>query len=239
MTNNMQKIIFFIFIFIFFSLPITANAGILPPCAATGNCGFCDIMYTVNAIMRWILYISGSGALMFFIYGGFKFIYAAGDKGRIDSAKKILWNTILGVAVVFLAWTGINLIISKATNGNNKVIFSNGGNIEWYNLCVKNSVGNECADKGDGYPCANFKSHCERGVCCVSEEKTGCDAVPACNWLAKQQGYTEFGFQCQQPSECGISYDQCEIAPNCIRNLCPDTKSNNKTITTVCCYKKE
>ena len=234
-------------------MPITANAGILPPCTATGNCGFCDIMYTVNAIMRWILYISGSGALMFFIYGGFKFIYAAGDKGRIDSAKKILWNTILGVAVVFLAWTGINLIISKATNGNNKVIFSNGGNIEWYNLCVKNSVGNECADKGDGYPCANFKSHCERGVCCKGEKETGCEIKSACAWLASQPGYkyskvknkdgteTEYGvdFQCREPSECGISYDQCEIAPNCIRNLCPDAKSNNKTITTVCCYKKE
>ncbi|MFH1456905.1 MAG: hypothetical protein ABIF17_02185 [Patescibacteria group bacterium] len=228
----MQKIIFFIFTFIIFIVPFSAHAGILPPCTATGNCGFCDMLYVINALMRWILYIAGAGALMFFIFGGFKFIYAAGDKGRIDSARKILWNTILGIAVVLFAWTGINLIISKTAGGSNKVIiYSDSDRAEWYNLCLKKDREDECASKGDGYPCKGFASHCERGVCVEGN-------ISACDWLASQKGYNAeagFDYACRGPNqytECGFKeYSQCDTSPYCIKNLCPDTNAG----TTVCC----
>ena len=213
---------------IFFSIflipaPLVAHAAILPPCTATGNCGICDMMLTINAIMRWITIVAGSIALLWFVWGGLKFITAGGRMDQVTAAKKIFTNTIIGVLIVFVAWTGVNLIITQIAGSQNVLIYSAGQAQTWYNICAQGEGQNECFSRGDGYPCGGGKGHCEKNTC---------ENGSACAWLASQPAYIEYGYKCQAPEACGITYNDCDTAPNCLKNLCPGGASS------VCCFKK-
>ena len=159
-------------------------------------------------------------ALLFFVWGGILFLTSAGSQGRITQAKSILTNTILGVVIVFIAWTGVNFIIDEIA-GTPKVLFNR--TQAWYNLCAGTGT-NQCLGKGDGFPCNGRNGHCENGQCIKG--------VEACEWLNDHAGYTEY--KCQHYEMCGLtSYNECDTASNCIKNLCAEG------IERVCCYPKK
>ena len=230
----MKKILFLIIFGLFIGLPVIAHAGILPPCTATGNCGFCDMMFTVNAIMRWIVLLAGSLALLFFVWGGFLFVTSAGVETRAKKGKNVLTNTLYGVIVVFLSWTGVSFMINSIAGTSQVMLFTDDQHVAWYNLCIGTGSLEDCTGKGDGYPCGpKMTKHCEDNDC-----KEG----RACDWLKEQAidkrtnkgPYSDYECQKVGPNNtCGVrSVAECDIAPNCIKNLCGlDTENMPK----VCC----
>ncbi len=49
-------------------------------------------------------------AVIFIIWAGIRFVVSKGEKGEIDAAKKMLWYTIIGLAVIFIGKGFITLI---------------------------------------------------------------------------------------------------------------------------------
>ncbi len=80
------------------------------------------------AVAAWILGITGSLALLFFIYGGFMFLISAGSSERVTKAKQIIIGAVIGVIIVLTSFMIINFIIESLT-GSNEI---NGK--EWFKL---------------------------------------------------------------------------------------------------------
>lgn len=117
MFKNKKTVIFFI-AFIVAILPITVSAALptlVPECARQATLGApplsCFLELGVN-ITNWILGVTGSLALLFFIYGGFLFLTSAGKEQQITKGKEILTQAAIGIIIIFGAYIGIKFIVS-------------------------------------------------------------------------------------------------------------------------------
>lgn len=111
----------------------SAGSGILPPETGGGSCppgseGNCgnyslnDFIQLAVNISKWILGITGSLALLAFIYGGVVFLISAGNTEMVAKGKKIIIGAVIGLVIVFASYTIIQftmdaLGIEKAEGG--------------------------------------------------------------------------------------------------------------------------
>ncbi len=63
-------------------------------------------------VSNFMLSFLGAVAIMFIIWGGFLYITASGDQGKLDKAKKVIWGTVMSIIIVF----GIYALISTLFN---------------------------------------------------------------------------------------------------------------------------
>ncbi len=71
-----------------------------------------DIRELVEGISKWIYWIALTLAPLMIIIGAFYLITASGDPDRVNTGKKIITWTIIGIAIVLLS-TGIMSIIKE------------------------------------------------------------------------------------------------------------------------------
>ncbi len=64
-----------------------------------------DFNKLVGNTLAWVLSVAGSVALVMLIIGGIMYITASGDEQRINTAKKIVTWTILGLALVLVSYS--------------------------------------------------------------------------------------------------------------------------------------
>lgn len=95
----------------FVATPFIAQAGLLPACATgAGRCGFNDIVQTFVNFAKMILGFVGTAVLVYFVYGGFVWLTAAGDSTKISKGKEIIVNTVIGLIIVFGAYTIVQFV---------------------------------------------------------------------------------------------------------------------------------
>lgn len=87
------------------TVPVASNNNQpLPQCQS-----FCDLLHTGQNFVRFgmtiALYIA---APLIFIFGGIKILTARGDVGAVKTARKIMWDTVMGIAVVLCAYLIVN-----------------------------------------------------------------------------------------------------------------------------------
>ncbi len=63
-----------------------------------------DLVDTVIGIVRWALGLLGIVAVIFIIYGGFVWLTAAGNDEKVQKAKLIIRNAVIGLVIVLLSW---------------------------------------------------------------------------------------------------------------------------------------
>lgn len=73
-------------------------------------------------IQGWLLGIVGGLAVLFIVYGGFLYITSAGNKERIETAKKTLTYAILGLLLVVTAGIILEILTGDLLPG----LFGNG-----------------------------------------------------------------------------------------------------------------
>lgn len=79
--------------------------------ACSGNrCQLSDLMNVVVRATQIILGLTGTVALVAFVYGGFMFLISAGSSEKVNQAKGIIKGAIIGIIVVFLSFSIISLI---------------------------------------------------------------------------------------------------------------------------------
>lgn len=86
-------------------------------CRARGECTLEDGLQVIVNVSYLILALSGTAALVAFIYGGFEWIISAGYEDRVKRGKAALTGAAIGLAIVFGAYAFINLVVSVLMNG--------------------------------------------------------------------------------------------------------------------------
>lgn len=88
------------------------------------NCGLCDFIQVFILGADIIVGLSGTAALIMFIWGGIAMLTAYGNPGRFDWGKNILIAAVVGILFVFLAWTFINLTLIALYGGQESSVFN-------------------------------------------------------------------------------------------------------------------
>ncbi|MEA3272759.1 MAG: pilin, partial [Patescibacteria group bacterium] len=120
----MPKKTFFIFlsscIFIFLSVaaPAFALPALLPSCISDGNCTLNDMTQVFGNLARIILGVTGSFALLMFIYGGFVWLTAAGAPDKVENGRKILVGAVIGIVIIFGAYIGVQFFMDAIGTGD-------------------------------------------------------------------------------------------------------------------------
>jgi hypothetical protein len=72
-----------------------------------------DIRLVIARIIRIALGLLGIIALILTLYAGFLWMTAGGNEEQIDSAKKVLTNAVIGLAIILSAYAIVSFVISK------------------------------------------------------------------------------------------------------------------------------
>jgi hypothetical protein len=66
----------------------------------------------VGSLIQLIFVISVVVALLYLIYGGFRWLISTGDKGKVGEAREHIIAAIIGLVIIFLAYFIINIILN-------------------------------------------------------------------------------------------------------------------------------
>lgn len=65
-------------------------------------------------VISILLGFLGIVAVVLIITAGFKWMTAGGDKGKIDEAKSLMTNAVIGLVIILSAWALSNFVINSA-----------------------------------------------------------------------------------------------------------------------------
>lgn len=74
------------------------------------------IYLIVGRVLKAMMGILGSGALLVFIYGGFEWVTAAGNSDKISNGASAMTWAAIGICVIFSSYAIINLLFSTLTD---------------------------------------------------------------------------------------------------------------------------
>ncbi|EKD78655.1 MAG: hypothetical protein ACD_41C00303G0003 [uncultured bacterium] len=84
-------------------------------CQDENGCDICEITKVFTNAADIIGAFLSALSLLMFIIGGLFWIFSGGVESRIETGKKILIGTVSGLAVVFIAWFAVNVIVRTAS----------------------------------------------------------------------------------------------------------------------------
>ncbi|HSX35948.1 MAG TPA: pilin [Patescibacteria group bacterium] len=89
-----------------------------PALAADGN--VTQVENFIRSIIKVAAGLAGLVATGFFVFGGFVYITSTGHPEHLDRAKKTLWHSGLGLAIVIAAFVMSNIVTDLATSAFGK-----------------------------------------------------------------------------------------------------------------------
>lgn len=81
-------------------------------CKNLGQCSLNQILQVFVNITIFILAISGSVILLMFVYGGYLWVTSRGDSKRIEKGKDTITQSVVGFAIILMAYSMINFLIA-------------------------------------------------------------------------------------------------------------------------------
>jgi hypothetical protein len=78
--------------------------------------GTTDIRVVIGRIIKAVMGIIGSIALVLFMWGGFMWMTAAGDSGKVKKGQQTIIAATIGLAIIFLSYTIVNFVLSSLTS---------------------------------------------------------------------------------------------------------------------------
>lgn len=90
---------------VFFVLPVFAQTDLLgTEYGASSGLANTDPRLMVGLVIRAILGLLGVGGLILLLYSGFEWMTSMGNDQKVGDAKKRIWYTIIGMAIIFMAY---------------------------------------------------------------------------------------------------------------------------------------
>lgn len=89
-----------------------------------------DIRLVVARIIRTALGLLGIVALVLILYGGFVWMTAGGDEEKISQSKKILLNSVIGLAIILSSYAIASFVVSKLVEATGGSVTDGGGEAE-------------------------------------------------------------------------------------------------------------
>lgn len=75
-----------------------------------------DLMQMIYSIINWAVGIAALICVVILIVSGYKYITAAGDENKVESATKTLTFAIIGLVVCFIAVILVQFVIKNIIN---------------------------------------------------------------------------------------------------------------------------
>ncbi len=88
--------------------------------------GNADLRQVAINIIRWLLGFVTLIAVAYLVYGGYLWMTAAGNEQRVEKAKQVILQAVIGLVIIILAWAIVLFVartVAETTNTNN----TNGG----------------------------------------------------------------------------------------------------------------
>ncbi len=144
------------------------------------GCSICEVgkVFTNGAAI-----IAGglsATSLLMFVIGGFFLIFSAGEAQRVEKGKKILLGTVTGLAIVFLAWFAVNVIVRLAASSgqstqtglaSSATLFTSvtGKSFDWWNSLehCQPALPSSCKGYSVGDLCGGGETGCAGSTACV------------------------------------------------------------------------
>lgn len=95
--------------------PMAVSALDPVPCPQGTACD--DLPIVILRIINYVLALVGVIALAFIIYGGFTYITSGGNEDRVESAKGMIVNAVIGVVVIGIAAALVNFVVRAVGGG--------------------------------------------------------------------------------------------------------------------------
>jgi hypothetical protein len=119
----------------FFAYALDANTPSIVPCARnyandTNMCTLCDLIKGIWFIVDYAMKILFFVALLMLVIAGIMYIVSTGNQGLISTAKQLMWNVLIGFAIVLLAWLTIRIIMNVITADVNRAT----GKTNWFDF---------------------------------------------------------------------------------------------------------
>lgn len=102
---------------------ISAATGNPEDCNDTGSGPSSSITNLAKKVVNIFSIIVGVVAVIFVIYGGFRYITSGGDSGNVGNAKNTLIYALVGLVIVALAQLIVHYVLSTASGATS----TNGG----------------------------------------------------------------------------------------------------------------
>ena len=90
---------------------IVLAQGLVAPTTPSGLSSV-SLDVTINNIITAVLGLVGVIALGVILYGGFRWMTAAGNEEAVGEAKKIITAGVIGLIIVIVAWAVVSFVIS-------------------------------------------------------------------------------------------------------------------------------
>ena len=79
-------------------------------CISDGNCQLNDFAKVAVNVASWILGVTGSLALLAFIYGGALFLISSGSSEQVNKGKQAIVGAVIGLVIVFTSYMIIGFV---------------------------------------------------------------------------------------------------------------------------------
>ena len=91
--------------------PHAALAQLVSP-TTPGGLSTEDLSTTISNIINAVLALVGVVALGVILYGGFRWMTAAGNEEAVGEAKKIITAGVIGLIIVIIGWAVVSFVIT-------------------------------------------------------------------------------------------------------------------------------
>lgn len=81
-----------------------------------GQTGITRVSDFIIFIINILLALAGLVAVLFLVIGGFQYIASRGNEEATEAAKKTIFNAIIGIVVIILAFVIVRVISNALTN---------------------------------------------------------------------------------------------------------------------------
>ncbi len=123
-----MKYLIFLFVLVAIAFPqfqVLAQSGVsgteipndIVSCKDGGACNFCDLTKTINKTTQWLTGITLFIGIILFIYAGYRIASARGDVGIVTEARKMMGNVAIGVLILILALSIVDILLKTTTGG--------------------------------------------------------------------------------------------------------------------------
>lgn len=69
----------------------------------------------LQTIVKWLLSLIGTIAVISLLYGGYLYISSQGEEGQVEKAKNIMLYSVIGIIIIGLSAVVVNVVINVAT----------------------------------------------------------------------------------------------------------------------------
>ncbi len=205
-------------------------------CKALGNYPLESFFVLAEGLIQIILGVSGSLALLMFVYGGFLWVLSAGEDKRITAGKETVKNAVIGLIIIFGSWTIVNFVIGSLGTGESPLAGTiiDGGTIgdsgvhqrpdgSTYTIVGAN-VGSQASLFGKGYAWSTPWSVWSRIQCLtIGDPCLLCrDGTPGARTQYCKEGDTSLGSKSRCVDRGGTG-DACTNDGECAEGLVCDT----------------